>query len=106
MKSRYDLMKQSETTDKRGNNYPDPLSFEIGKPRFTNPLKKSEVLQEYTVRPYMLTYNEYEMCQMDDILYWLNGIGYPFDLEVGETLWIPKLSDFNKFYYDKRVTSR
>ena len=106
MKSRYDLMKQSNTKDKHGNNYPDPFSFEIGKVVFENPLHSVQVTQQYVNRPYMLTYDEYGMCQMDDILYWLNGVSFPFDLEIGETLWIPILSDLNKFYSDKLVTSR
>ena len=106
MKSRYDLMKQSETKDSHGSNYPDVLTFDIGKPVFPNPLKKVTVTQQYISRPYMLTYDEYGVCYMDDILYWLNGVSFPFELEVGETLYVPNFSDLNKYYSNHLVTKR
>ena len=106
MKSRYDLMKQSEVKDAHGNNYPDVLTLNIGKPYFNNPLRKTEVTQQYVTKPYMLTYDEYGICYFDDILYWLNGVSYPFEMQVGETLHIPSFADLNKFYSDRLVTSR
>lgn len=99
-------MKQSEVKDARGNNYPDPLTLEIGKVRFENPLHKTEITQRYIMRPYLLVYDEYGISQMDDILYWLNGVSFPFDLKVGESVWVPNFSDLNKFYSDRLVTSR
>lgn len=106
MKSRYDLMKQSGSKDNKGNNYPDPLTLDLKNVSFDNPLKKVTVTQRYVTRPYLLTYDEYGLCYFDDILYWLNGVSYTPELEPGEELLIPNLSDLKKFYSNNLVTSR
>jgi len=106
MKSRYDLMKQSETKDSKGNNYPDVLTLDMKNVVFANPLRKVQVTQRYINHPYMLTFDEYNICYFDDILYWLNGVSYPVELEPGEILYAPNLTDLNKFYSDRFVQSR
>lgn len=106
MKSRYDLMKQSEVKDAKGNNYPDVLTLDLKNVTFRNPLHKVTVTQRYVNHPYMLTYDEYGICYMDDLFYWLNGVSYPLELEIGEELYVPNITDLNKFYSDRVVSSR
>lgn len=104
MKTRYDLMKESTTVDLKGNNYPDVLSLDLRNVKFENPLKTTEIVQNYVLRPYLLVYDEYDICYFDDLLYWLNGVSNVQELEVGEKMYIPNIIDLKKFYKDNLVT--
>ena len=102
MKSRYDLMKASQTVDSKGNLYPDPLTLDL-KNYFANPLKKMQVTQRHLTRPYLITYDAYGICYYDDLVLWLNGVSYAPELIAGEELLMPNLVDLNKFYSDRLV---
>lgn len=104
MKTRYDLMKESNSTDSKGNNYPDVLSLNLKNVKFNNPLKITEIIQAYVSKPYLLVYDEYDICYFDDLLYWLNGVSNVQELQVGEPMYIPNLVDLKKFYKDNLVT--
>lgn len=106
MKSRYDLMKKSHVKDEKGNEYPDVLTMDLKNVTFVNPLLKTQATQRYSNHPYMLTYDEYNICYFDDLVYWLNGVSYPPELRDGETLYIPNLADLNHFYSERLVSSR
>lgn len=102
MRSRYDLMKTSQTKDERGNNYPDPLTLDLNN-YFENPLKPMTITARHAMRPYLITYDAYNMCSYDDIILWLNGISDPTSLQPGEEILIPNLADLRKFYSDRVV---
>lgn len=103
MKSRYDLMKESSQSNGRGENYPEVLSLDISNKTFSSSLTKVRCSQMIKDRFYYLTYKYYGICELDDLLMWINGISDYRSLEVGETIYVPSVSDMISYYTERKV---
>lgn len=97
-RNRYLLMKESSVSNSDGINYPDPISFPMKK------LKITEDPLEYTIRDMdldridLVMFRAYGTSYYDDIILWYNKIATLADLEPGDTLLLPTLSDLENFF--------
>lgn len=105
MKSRYDMMRASEQTDGHGNYYPDVLTLDIKDKTFSSGLKQVRLTQTYKKAFYMLCYDTYADCSLDDLLMWLNGISEMDIMSVGDVVLVPTKDDLDN-YYTERLVSR
>jgi hypothetical protein len=106
MESRYDLMSKSTITDSEDNvAYPDPLSVNWNDFTLSSSPYLKTLQERFIHRPWLLTYQMYEVSHWDDILLTLNNIPYKEYLEAGDDFFIPTAQDISKFIFDakKRV---
>jgi hypothetical protein len=99
MKSRYDLMQDSQTLNEEFNTFfKDPLTFPFDSfPITTTPLKYT-ITNTDIIRPDLLVYRAYGKSFYDDIIMILNEIDDWTNLNPGDTIYLPSIGDLEKFY--------
>ena len=99
MKSRYNLMNESLVKDIDNEFYPDVLSMKLENIDDYEIETNNFMLNEKLVkRPYSIVSTAYNINSLDDLLFWINGIGYTDDLKVGDIVKIPSFFDLEKIY--------
>lgn len=101
MYSRYDLMKKADSAydSEDGEQYPDPLSINYAKAKFTEIPVSSEISTADINKFWLYMHEKYNMSDHDDLLLNLNGVPYIGLLEPGDTIYniVKKdLEEFNK----------
>lgn len=104
MKSRYDLMQESEQKDSSGYNYPDVLTIPLDSLQFSSPLTKVRITQDYKARFYKLCYDQWGITYYDDILLYMNGISAEDTLDIDEAILVPTKTDMDTYYLMNLVT--
>lgn len=103
MKSRYLAMKESKVTNKKGENYPDVLSFSTKNFKFNDPLKEVMITQAYKERFYLICFDAYGITDYDDIILWMNGVSTIHIIKPGETILLPSKKDLKRFIIENKV---
>lgn len=99
MRSRYDLMRRSETeVDEAGEYYFDPLSFPLTKFRVTKSPLEHFLTSSDISRIDLLMFKAYNSPVYDDIIMWLNNLGILDDIEEGQKMLLPEKVDIDDFY--------
>ena len=101
MNSRYNFMAESKVTDTDGDTYPDPLSISYGDTKFSDIPAKHVVSAGDISKFWLYMYNNYQVCEYDDILLSLNGIPYIGTLEPGDVICQLPISDIMNFSTNK-----
>ena len=65
-----------------------------------------EVTEEYVARPDLISYDAYGDTMYSDIICKINGISNPFELNIGDLLIIPTLSDVHNFIVNPSLASK
>lgn len=102
MQSRYDFMKDSKVTDKNGLCYPDPLSINFSNYAITEVPTLFQATAADISKFWKRMYEEYGVAELDDILLYMNGIGYIGMLEPGSVLYKFDMKDIKNFNANKR----
>ena len=102
MRSRYDLAQDSSQVSGDGTYYPDVFTIPIQKFRYTEHPKEHFLTERDINREDIFIYEEYGVSELDDIVFWLNDIGYIGDKSAGDQILIPKKEDVETFYYKHR----
>ena len=100
MRSRYDLILESEIKSERGTNYPDIMTFPIQDFKFNDAPFEYHLQKTDIERPDLFAVKMYGTAEFDDIIFWLNGIANIDDAEVNQKILIPSPDDMEKFYLD------
>ena len=100
MRSRYKtmLLSETETDSVTGEAYPDVMSFPIESFTYTQ-----------TTVEYPLTVNDinridstmsiyFGVAEFDDIVLWLNDVGFIYDQEAGTKIELPRKKDVERFF--------
>jgi len=100
--SRYDLMDDTVNIDDTGlDTYPDPLAFFTKLDQFPHqePPIQYEATTVFCKKPYLALYPYYQdSYKYDDIVLFLNDVPYITEVEEGDVVYIPAVTDMIKFY--------
>lgn len=102
MRSRYYLVKNSNTRSSDGSFYKDILTLRMDKFIFSEPPIEYNLTKRDIERPDLLVYDIYGSSEYDDLLFWLNGIKDLKDVEVGTLIFLPVKKDMENFYLKSR----
>lgn len=97
MKSRYDYMNESSTTDIDNEKFPDPLSTTFNDIQLTKVPPQVQVTDVDITKFWLFMNKNYGMQEMDDILLNINGIHYLGSLRPGDALYLIDQSDIFNF---------
>ena len=98
MKSRYDLMEDSNIKAEDGTFYPDVMTFKIKKFRYTETPNEFITNEINIRRKDLLVFNFYNETDFDDIVLFLNRVADFHELEIEDILYIPTKDNMDKFY--------
>lgn len=98
MRSRYDLMKESETLTSNNDYYPDICSLPTHKFVFEEPPLEYEITEGDKERPDIMMDRIFGYPELDDIIFFINGKDYLEDLEVGDKILLPSQGNLERFY--------
>lgn len=99
MRSIYDLMRPSNQRDAVTTEvYPDILTAPLHKFRYEAPPEDYQLTMQDIKRPDRLVYEKYNMNEFDDILFFINGIGFIKEMEPGTEIKIPKRENIERFF--------
>jgi hypothetical protein len=103
MRSRYDLAETaSQKSDVTDTYYKDIFSIPLQKFQYNDIDETYYLEKEERYRQDIIINRYYEVAEYDDIVLWLNNIGYLPDEDVGKEITIPSLNDMETFYYRYR----
>lgn len=97
MKSRYDYMNESSTTDIDNEKFPDPLSTTFNDIQLTKVPPQVQVTDVDITKFWLFMNKNYGMQEMDDILLNINGIHYLGSLRPGDALYLIDQNDIFNF---------
>lgn len=97
MKSRYDYMNESSTTDIDNEKFPDPLSTTFNDIQLTKVPPQIQVTDADITKFWLFMNKNYGMQEMDDILLNINGIHYLGSLRPGDALYLIDQNDIFNF---------
>ena len=97
MKSRYDFMNESSTTDIDNEKFPDPLSTTFNDIQLTKVPPQVQVTDVDITKFWLFMNKNYGMQEMDDILLNINGIHYLGSLRPGDALYLIDQNDIFNF---------
>jgi len=103
MRSRYDLAEDSTTRVSDGTFYPDIFTVPIKKFRYTESPTEHFITEKDLERPDIMMFTEYGMSELDDLLFWINDIGFMSDESTYKKIFFPTKVDLENFYYKNRV---
>jgi hypothetical protein len=104
MRSRYDLANNSSQKSNNTNTYyKDIYSIPTRKFQYNETSQFHNLNQGDLYRQDIMIYRYYDVAEFDDIVLWLNNIGYLQDEKSGNNITIPALIDMENFYYKYRV---
>ncbi|MBQ2395881.1 MAG: hypothetical protein II304_02395 [Bacteroidales bacterium] len=101
MKSRYDYMNESSTTDIDNEKFPDPLSTTFNDIQLTKVPPQVQVTDADITKFWLFMNKNYGMQEMDDILLNINGIHYLGSLRPGDVLYLIDQNDVFNFNEQK-----
>jgi len=101
--TRYDLMKQSNTSDGEGSFYPDPLSLPLNKFKVSKSVLEYNLKEKDIVRPDILFYKAYGSVEYYEIVFLLNNIGYIDEVEPDTTILLPDRTDIEEFVLENQA---
>ncbi|MFW6225383.1 MAG: hypothetical protein ACOC3V_00325 [bacterium] len=103
MRSRYDLANTaSQKSNVTKTYYKDIYSIPTRKFQYNETSESHTLNQGDLYRQDIMIHSYYDVAELDDIVLWLNNIGYLQNEEVGKKITIPALSDMENFYYKYR----
>lgn len=106
MRSRYDVIQESDQKNLMGEYYPDVLTFPQNRFIYNYPVKEVIISQQLKDRFYLLSYTQYGIVEYDDIILWLNKKGSVYELEIGEMIIVPDRRDIETFLVENRIKKR
>lgn len=99
MRSAYDLMKESHQRDSVSTDfYPDVLTAPLHKFRYDAPPEDYSLTSGDLQRPDLLMNRKYNMVEFDDILFYINNIGFIHETEPGIEIKLPKRENLERFF--------
>lgn len=102
MRSRYDLMKKSTTQNSEGTYYKDIFTMPLLKFQYTQSFETVTLTQKDVERPDIFIRNIYGFSEFDDIIFWINNVGFIFDKNAGDEIEVSTRSDLENYYYKYR----
>lgn len=102
MRSRYDLAQVSTTKSSSGTYYKDIFTIPTQNIVLNESAQEYELTESDIKRSDIMMHDIYNFAELDDILFWINNIGFIYEQEIGKTILIPTLRDLEKFYYQYR----
>lgn len=103
MRSRYDLAQNSTTQSEEGTYYKDIFTIPIQKFQHKESYLENILSKRDVERIDLMMNEKYGITEFDDLVMWINNIGFIYEQEVGDEIKLPTLPDLENFYYDYRV---
>lgn len=99
MRSIYSLMQESEQRDEIiRDNYPDVLTMPLQDFSFDAPPRQYDLEQRDVIRPDLLMQRQYSIAELDDLLFFINGIGLVSEEELGRSMLLPTKKTIERFF--------
>jgi hypothetical protein len=103
MRSRYDLAQNSTTQSDEGTYYKDIFTIPIQKFQYRESYLENILGKRDIERIDLMMNEKYGITEFDDLVMWINNIGFIYEQEVESQIKLPTLPDLENFYYDYRV---
>lgn len=103
MRSRYDLADDATQQGSDGSYYKDIFTIPTEKFNYKNSTESYNIEQTDIERQDLMIANQYGYAELDDIVLWLNNIGFIKNKDANDEIEFPDKNDLEEFYFRYRV---